>query len=232
MADLAENEVSQDKVRKLFIKDSGTGKEYNVEIPADSLIKDALLGLSLELKISSAQNFILSNKTQGFVYEENDTFLSRGTQNNDLCVLQYEPVLGGQKGKEKEVHEEKIRQRVHRVFDEGGSKKLIDDGTFPTITKSMLEKDKGGLAFLVYRYFELEKSCNVLTAQNEILTKQSFCRFLAAILYIIAQIVIGAGVTVMMQKVQGAWLVVVTGLFIFLGGLFFSIWPTKQKCSD
>ena len=80
----------------ITLKDSTTGREVDVELPADVPISDLLPAITHELGIDYAEQRHLQNKSQLFDYNENDTLASRATEEYDLCILKYETIQGKQ----------------------------------------------------------------------------------------------------------------------------------------
>jgi hypothetical protein len=78
----------------LKIRDGVTGKEVEAELPDDVSIRDLLPAITNELNIAQAGNRKLINKTQNFEYNDEDNLSSRGTVENDRCLLTYEPEFG------------------------------------------------------------------------------------------------------------------------------------------
>ena len=78
----------------IILKDSTTGREVEVELPADIPIKDLLPAITHNLGIEYAEQRQLQNKTQLFDYLEADTLASKKTKNHDLCILKYETIQG------------------------------------------------------------------------------------------------------------------------------------------
>jgi len=78
----------------ILLKDSTTGKEVEIELPSDVLIKDLLPAITHALGIDYAEQRQLQNKTQAFDYLETDTLRSRHTRMNDMCILKYETIQG------------------------------------------------------------------------------------------------------------------------------------------
>ncbi len=78
----------------LIIRDGVTGKQIQDEFPVDVPIRDLLPDISNKLTIPQSGSRKLINKTQSFEYNDDDTLLSRDTNENDVCLLTYEPEFG------------------------------------------------------------------------------------------------------------------------------------------
>lgn len=78
----------------ILLKDSTTGKEVEIELPENVLIKELLPAITHALGIDYAEQRQLQNKSQAFDYLETDTLRSRNTGMNDLCILKYETIQG------------------------------------------------------------------------------------------------------------------------------------------
>ncbi len=79
----------------ITLKDSTTGKEVELELPDDVSIRELLPAITETLGIEHAEQRQLQNKTQSFDYLEQDTLSSRHTREDDLCILKYETIQGG-----------------------------------------------------------------------------------------------------------------------------------------
>ncbi len=78
----------------VLLKDSTTGKEVEIELPDNVIIKDLLPAITHALGIDYAEQRQLQNKTQAFDYLEIDTLKSRETKEYDICILKYETIQG------------------------------------------------------------------------------------------------------------------------------------------
>lgn len=78
----------------IILKDSTTGKEVEIELPANEPMKNLLPAITEHLGIEYAEQRQLQNKTQSFDYLEYDTLTDRGTKSFDLCILKYETIQG------------------------------------------------------------------------------------------------------------------------------------------
>jgi len=79
---------------KIRLRDSVTEKQVEVELPDDVAVKNLLPEITRELGVKESIQHRLTNKTQGFEYNEDDTLASRGTKPDAECVLAYEIVQG------------------------------------------------------------------------------------------------------------------------------------------
>ncbi len=78
----------------IVLKDSITGREVEMELPDYEPIRDLLPAITHALGIEYAEQRQLQNRSQAYDYLETDTLKSRGTRNQDICILKYETIQG------------------------------------------------------------------------------------------------------------------------------------------
>ena len=79
---------------EIKLKDTVTGKIYDVELPDDVELRDLLPTLAEKTGLQDTGGHKLRNSTKGFEYNENDTLAGRGTEQGDKCEIAYEPEFG------------------------------------------------------------------------------------------------------------------------------------------
>jgi hypothetical protein len=186
-------------------------------------MKDLLPAIIFELGFNKFHNQHLSNKTKNFKYNDDDTLATKGTEEQDYCLLTYEFELG--KPEPINFEQRTSIQKKNIKFH------IIKKDTFPQITLQMLLRNEGSLSFLVHKYFELEDECKNHKFQVKLLSAQKHTKTISAILFILAQIVTGFGINLMTQSPNRneGWIVLGAGICIFTVGLFFSFWHGKAK---
>lgn len=192
----------------IIIRNAATGSTVEVELPDDVQMRDLLPVLAEKLLISDACNLRLSNKTQNFGYNDSDTLVGRKTNPKDVCLLSHEVIQGG------------IPDGIHT-------------NSIPKVDFEQIRKDKGSLSILLNRYLELEQLCDRQREEINLYRNQNFTNKISTILLVIAQIIIGFGITLLAGSLKGGWIVSSAGTVIFVGGIFFSFWSgSNRKNSD
>jgi hypothetical protein len=217
---------------EIYIRDGITGKEVEAELPDNVAIKDLLPAITAELGLENLINRKLINKTKVYEYNDEDTLASRGTNNRDLCLLTYEPVIGeppqlenakkeGPEPLQKDT-EEPQKAEAHKIPG-------IDIKDIPDLGYDDLLKNKGSIPLILKRYVELEVLCNEQRKETNFLRTQKETTKTSTALFLLAQIVIAFGVNLTTQKVQGGVLVLIAGISILSDGLFFVLRGSKRQ---